>query len=158
MTEIPGLHRKETHLFHEKSGEIIKKLKPVVAKPKRSIRHKKEIIYNGHLSGENFEIFPNIISPQFIVPIINGRLIEGEDETLLNLHFTLFSGAKLFVILWSIILGLASIYCFIVMKNPIYSCVCILLALTNYLIVKGNFDMHSKKSSKQLIDILKSDK
>lgn len=157
MIEIPGLYRIETHLFSKKSKGILSRLKPITAPPKRSNRHKKEIIYNGHINSESFEIFRNIVSPQFIVPIISGRVIDGENETLLNLHFKLFEGAILFVILWTSILSLATLYTYFVMNNVLYAGICILLALGNYLIVKGNFDMHSKKNSEELVEILRSE-
>lgn len=153
---FPGLYKTETHLFPEARNLLIEKLKSRVANPSRKNAKKAGLIYfNGLISESGFSISSNNSHPQYFLPVIKGEFIEGEKETLLHLAFELYRGAKVFLLLWTSICLLASIFCVLIMKIPLYGLIALAVMLMNYLIVLANFNLHCRQCKALLFYILK---
>jgi hypothetical protein len=155
MMELLGLRKDETHLFPFAQKVLMERLERQVEKPSRkNARKPVTIAFNGIISRETFTISRNFSYPQYFVPMIHGRFVEGEKETLLYLKYELFRGSKLFLALWSVVCTIAYFYCGLVMKKWDYSAVALVILLINYLVVLANFSLHCKQSRLILLNIL----
>ncbi len=152
---FPGLFIRETHLFKESQKSLLERLKKKVAKPSReNSKNISEIHFNGILNTNSFVISQNASYPQYFIPMIRGEFVEGEEESLLKLEYDLHRGSKLFLILWTWICLLSGIFFVTILFRPSYSLISIGIMLLNYIIVLGNFRLHSQKSKEILLNTL----
>lgn len=152
---FPGLFIQETHLFKESQKTLLDRLRPKVSEPSRkNAKNTKNIFFNGLLKENSFIISQNTTYPQYFIPMIRGQFVEGEEESLLKLEYDLHRGSKLYLFLWTLICIAAAIFFLIFYFKPLYSSVALGIMLLNYLIVLGNFRLHSKKSKDLLLSAL----
>lgn len=155
MMELLGLRKEETQLFPDSQEALLESLARQVEKPgPKNARKPSGILFNGILRKDGFTISRNFAYPQYFVPMIKGRFIEGEKETLLHLDYELLRGSKIFLGLWTVLCALAYFYCGLVMKQWDYSVVALAILLLNYLVVLANFSLHCKQSRNLLLNIL----
>ena len=152
---FPLLFIQETHLFGEPQKALLERLANGVREPSRENSKKTSSIdFNGLINSASFIISRNVAYPQYFIPMIRGEFVEGEGETLLKLEYDLHRGTKVYLGLWTVICIIASIYCLWIMNNVLFSGLALGIMFLNYLIVLGNFRMHSSKSRETLLKIL----
>ena len=148
---------------HLSSSEIIRRLKITVKyTSKQSMEHEKlgksssEVyLFNGLVSDTGFSISLVLEKPENYFPLINGKIISGQGQTLIQVEYELFKSVKIFYAFWTGLLFFFALYGIFQGPNYFLLISTILIQLISFWVVQNRFITGVKKSRKEILRLLK---
>lgn len=111
-------------------------------------------LFNGIVWENGFNISIMIRRPNNFLPLIQGEVVATDDACLLSLKYRLFPSTARFVIFWSILTVLLSLFFAIPYHAFLYAAISFSLGSVNYLLTLENFKIQVRKSRRIFHKIL----
>jgi len=138
------------------SDELIRQLMLVTSAPALS---KKDIepnsMFLGNISRDEFSISLKLNSPNNFIPLIKGIVDSTKQGSIVYLKYELFFSSKMFLVLWSFIGILITLFFLFVIKNHAYAAISIFFTALNYAITIFYFAKNVDESHSLLLEALK---
>ncbi|MTI31854.1 hypothetical protein [Xanthovirga aplysinae] len=110
----------------------------------------KSFLFNGWIEDKHFRISRILTYPNNYIPLIIGEIEETSTGCIVFLKYKLFFFTRFFLIFWTIVTLLLSLFFLLFIRNNLYAFLSILTGGFNYLIVIINFNIQIDKSRKVL--------
>lgn len=130
-------------------------IRPLVKYVEYSEEAEESFLFNGWIKGNRFRISRRIRHPENFLPIMVGRIEGTSVGSILFIQYRLFFSAAMFLIFWTIICLLMSLFLLIFPQEYIYAAVAFGLGVSNYVIATKNFYIQIRNSQKTLNEALK---
>jgi hypothetical protein len=129
-------------------------IRPLVKDVEYSDEAEANFLFNGWVKGNRFRISRRIRHPENFLPIMIGRIEGTSVGSILFIQYRLFFSAAMFLIFWTIICLLMSLFLLIFHQEYIYAAVAFGLGVSNYVIATKNFYIQIRSSQKTLNEAL----
>ncbi len=104
------------------------------------------ILFNGRIVDNKFTVSLKIKHPQNFLPLVKGNIEPTTFGSIVFLKYKLFFSTNLFLIFWSILSFLLTLFFLIAYHKHLYAFLCLLFGISNYLITMANFNKQVKKT------------
>lgn len=111
-------------------------------------------LFNGRINNNIFKISQKIKRPDNYIPLIIGKIEETSKGSIIFLKYRLMFSTKMFLIFWSVILILLTLFFSIMYEAYLYAGIAAVLGGINYAIVYYNFKKKVKINHELLIKLL----
>lgn len=108
-----------------------------------------KVKFNGMIGQEGFRISKTIYRGDTFLPLITGEVESTPRGSIIFMRYRLFPGAIFFLAFWSIVLLAFSAFYFGPVANYSYGCICLALAIVNYLV--GIFFFHRQVKASRAV-------
>lgn len=130
-------------------------IRPLIKDVEYAEEAEASFLFNGWIKENQFRISRKIRHPETFLPIIIGRIEGTSVGSILFIQYRLFFSAAMFLIFWTIVCLLMSLFFLILHQEYIYAAVAFGLGLSNYIIATKNFHIQVRDSQKTLNEALK---
>lgn len=110
--------------------------------------------FNGWVKNDRFKISQKVKRPDNYIPLVTGKIESTSKGSILFLKYRLIYSTRMFLIFWSVLLILLTLFFGIQYKAYLYSTIALSLGIVNYLIVYFNFKKKVKISHELLLKVL----
>jgi hypothetical protein len=108
-----------------------------------------KVMFNGLIGQEGFRISKSITRGDTFLPLLTGEVESTPRGSIIFMRYRLFPGAIFFLAFWSIVLLAFSAFYFGPSDNYSYGCLCLALAIVNYLV--GVFFFHRQVKASRAV-------
>lgn len=107
--------------------------------------------FDGRCEDDAFEMHLKLKRPNNYIPVISG-IVEPDDDggTIILVRYGLFPSSKKFLVFWTIITLLITLFFAIPYHAYLYAAISFSACLVNYIITYENFKIQVRKSSRAL--------
>lgn len=148
----------ETLVIPWSGEETVRKLKQATRPLEKGVDYPDEIekgfLFNGWVKENRFRVSRKIKHPENFLPLIIGRVEGTSAGSILFVQYNLFFSSALFLVFWSVITILLSLFFLFLEKNFIYAAAAGTLGLLNYIIATKNFHLQIRSSRQALNEAL----
>ncbi len=109
--------------------------------------------FNGIVSASSFRISKIIKQPENFLPLIIGQIDNTSTGCILFLKYKLFFGTLFYLIFWSVLTLLLTLFFILLHNNYLYGMVSLGFGVASYAIALANFKIQIGKS-KKLLDLI----
>ena len=109
-----------------------------------------EFLFNGWLKEDSFRISRRVEHPENFLPLMSGRIEGTSVGSILFVRYSMFSSVIMFLIFWSVISLLLSLFFLLVHQETLYAAISLGVGIINYVIATKNFFMQVRSSQKAL--------
>ncbi len=141
----------ESFVLHEKGDEFLGRLRDVtriVKKQTNAYEPQGHKLFNGLVLEESFSISLMIRQPNNFLPLIQGDLVTSDNSCLLSVKYRLFPSTRRFIVFWSILTVLLTLFFALPYQAYLYAAISFSLGLVNYILTLENFKIQVRKSSR----------
>ncbi|TRX50412.1 hypothetical protein FNH22_25560 [Fulvivirga sp. M361] len=150
--------KRETVVLPITTDEVLIKLARVTRAV--SLLTKKEgpqHLFNGTITNAQFTLSLRIDYPNNYIPLIKGRFEDSSRGCILFLSYDLFFSSLLFLVFWSVLSVLISLFLFFYAQESTYAFIALSGGLANYVVTLMNFKKQFFQSKQLLLDVLVSE-
>ncbi|MGK7391527.1 MAG: hypothetical protein ACNS60_14325 [Candidatus Cyclobacteriaceae bacterium M2_1C_046] len=113
-----------------------------------------EKTFNGWIKPTTFKIIQKVRRPDNYIPLIIGKIEPTSKGCILFIKYRLLYSTRMFLVFWSILLILLSLFFGLEHKVYLYASLALGIGILNYLIVYFNFKKKVKISHELLLKVL----
>lgn len=144
----------ETIVLPYEASETIWRLQKAIRPLEKGVEYSEEnehkFLFNGWLKKGNFRISRRIEHPENFLPLMSGRIEGTSVGSILFVRYRLFSSVMIFLIFWSIISLLLSLFFLLAHQETLYAAIAVGLGIINYIIATKNFFLQVRSSQRAL--------
>ncbi len=148
----------ETFVLPYDEQETSWRLKRVIRPLEKDVEYTEEteesFLFNGWIKNNRFRISRKIRHPENFLPIMIGQIEGTSVGSILFIRYRLFFSAAMFLIFWTIICLLMSLFFLIIHQEYMYAAIAFGLGISNYIIATKNFHIQIRSSRKVLNEVL----
>ncbi len=111
-----------------------------------SIEVDQKWLFNGRIRDNTFTVSLIIKQPQNYLPLVKGNIEPTTFGSIVFLKYKLFFSTNLFLIFWTILSFLLTLFFLIAYDKYVYALLSMLFGISNYLITMANFNKQVKKT------------
>jgi hypothetical protein len=149
---------RETLVSNHSAEELYRKLWQVT-KPVRSEKWmpdvpEQDFKFNGWVKGDRFRLSRKIKRANNFLPIMSGRIETTSMGSIIFINYQLFFSTTVFLVFWSAITLLFSLYFFVYEQIYINAAASLLLGIVNYVVAVMNFKKEVRISSRYIQEVI----
>lgn len=134
----------------ETTARLIKTIRPLEKEVEYSEENEMEFLFNGWLKSGRFRISRKIEHPENFLPLMSGRIEGTSVGSILFVRYRMFSSVIIFLVFWSVISLLMSLFFLLVHQETLYAIISFSLGIINYIIASKSFFLQVRSSQKAL--------
>ena len=147
--------KRETVVLPIKTDEVLIRLAAVTrAVSLLTKKGETQYLFNGALSKGGFSISRLVDYPNNYIPLIKGRFEDSSRGCILFLRYDLFFSSMMFLVFWSALSILMSLFLFFMALENTYALISLGGGVANYMVTLLNFKKQVRQSRQLLFDAL----
>ena len=140
------------------TDEVLIKLARVTRPVSLSVKKgETKYLFNGTIARTGFTISRRVDYPNNYLPLVKGTFEDSSRGCILFLQYDLFFSSRMFLLFWSGLSVLISLFLFSYAQENTYALIALGGGVANYLVTLMNFKKQLNISKKLLFDIIVSD-
>jgi hypothetical protein len=147
-------YRHETIILPYPSEEAIARLRPLTRPVDKGYAYRTEderrFLFNGILKKSSFRISRRILKPENFLPLVVGQLENTSVGSLLFVRYRLFFSTAMYLVFWSAVCLLLSLFFLIYHEAWLYASVAFGIGCVQYIIAVKNFSLQVRRSRQDL--------
>ena len=148
----------ETLVLPFSAQETAWRLKQLTRPLEKGVEYPEELeisfLFNGWVKKNRFRLSRRVQHPENFLPLMAGRIEGTSVGSILFIRYRLFFSAALFLIFWTVISLLLSLFFLFFHQQYLYATIALGLGMGNYLIATKNFHLQIRNSRKTLDEAL----
>ncbi|WP_017731156.1 hypothetical protein [Nafulsella turpanensis] len=144
----------QTIVLPYEAPETVRRLQRTIRPLEKGVEYAEEnenkFLFNGWLKEGRFRISRKVSHPENFLPLMSGRIEGTSVGSILFVRYRMFSSVVMFLIFWSLICLLLSLFFLLVHQETLYALLSFGLGVINYVISTKNFFLQVRSSQKAL--------
>ena len=151
-------YQQETFILPYPADEALARLRPYTRPVDKGYSYsraeERHFLFNGVISSNRFRISRRITKPENFLPILAGRLEATSVGSLLFVRYQLFFSTALFLVFWSVICLLLTLFFLIYHEAWLYASIAFGVGCVQYIVAVKNFSFQVRRSRQELEKVL----
>lgn len=147
---------RETRVFSIPPHQIMEALKNNVRKGKRMSHPEASEPFMGTVGQREFNITRILNRPENFMPLVQGRIEDAGEGSIIFIKYTLQFSSRMFVAFWSVTTFFFAIFLWFLQSEPLLGLVSMAAMILNILITHVNFRRQLNITRKLLYQILET--
>ena len=151
-------YRNETIILPYASKEAIARLRPITRPVDKGYAYQQDderrFLFNGTLKKGRFRLSRRILKPENFLPLLIGQLEDTSVGSLLFVQYRLFFATAMYLVFWSVVCLLLSLFFLIYHEAWLYATVSFGIGCVQYIIAVKNFNWQVRQSRQVLEKVL----
>ena len=151
-------YQQETFVLPYAAAEALNRLRPFTRPVDKGYEYsepdEKRFLFNGVIYTNSFRISRIVLKPENFLPLLVGRLEATSVGSLLFIQYRLFFSTTLFLVFWSVVCLLLTLFFLIYHEAWLYASVAFGIGCVQYVIAVKNFSWQVGRSRRELEKVL----
>ncbi len=151
-------YQQETYVLPYAAEEVLNRMRlytrPIEKGFEYSRTDESRFLFNGIVSGNGFRISRRITRPENFLPLLVGKQEATSVGCLLFVSYRLFFSTTLFLVFWSVVCLLLTLFFLIYHEAWLYASIAFGVGCVQYVIAVKNFNWQVKRSRQLLEKVL----